>query len=94
MTEAVLPFAILAYLLALLMCGVRLLRGPAPEDRVLALDTLYVVALALIASLSIASGHPFNFEGVLAIAMLGFVGTVAAARYLLRSKGGRDADLG
>ncbi|MCX9157976.1 monovalent cation/H+ antiporter complex subunit F [Niveibacterium sp. 24ML] len=94
MTETVLPFAILAYLLALLLCGVRLLRGPSAEDRVLALDTLYVVALALIAALSIALGHPFNFEGVLAIAMLGFVGTVAAALYLLRVKGGSNADVG
>ncbi len=94
MTAQVLPFAALAYLLALLLCGVRLLRGPAAHDRVLALDTLYVVALSLIAVLGMISGNPFNFEGMLAIAMLGFVGTVTAARYLIRSRGGRDADLG
>ncbi|WP_172204129.1 monovalent cation/H+ antiporter complex subunit F [Niveibacterium sp. COAC-50] len=94
MTAQVLPFAALAYLLALLLCGVRLLRGPAAHDRVLALDTLYVVALSLIAVLGMSSGNPFNFEGMLAIAMLGFVGTVTAARYLIRSRGGRDADLG
>jgi len=94
MTAQVLPFVALAYLLALLLCGVRLLRGPDAHDRVLALDSLYVVALALIAVLGITSGHPFNFEGMLAIAMLGFVGTVTAARYLIRSKGGRDADMG
>jgi multicomponent K+:H+ antiporter subunit F len=94
MTEAVLPIAILCYLLALLMCGLRLLLGPRAEDRVLALDTLYVVALALIAVLGIATGQPLNFEAVLAIAMLGFVGTVAAARYLSRPRGGNDADMG
>lgn len=94
MTAIVLPYVALAYLLALLLCGIRLLRGPAAHDRVLALDTLYVIALALIAVLGIKSGNPFNFEGMLAIAMLGFVGTVTAARYLIRARGSRDADLG
>ncbi|GAA5180360.1 K+/H+ antiporter subunit F [Niveibacterium umoris] len=93
MTEAVLPFVTLAYLVAMGLCGLRLLSGPQAEDRVLALDTLYIMALALIAVLSIGSGHPINFEGVLAIAMVGFVGTIAAARFLTRSRGANDAGL-
>lgn len=92
MTAAVLPFVGLAYLVAVGLCGVRLLRGPTAVDRVLALDTLYVLALGLITVLGLASGHPINFEGVLAIAMLGFIGTVAAARYLMRA-GADDATL-
>jgi multicomponent K+:H+ antiporter subunit F len=69
---------------ALLLAFFRLLRGPSLVDRVLALDTLYVNALALLIVLGIALGDPVYFEAALLIAVFGFVGTVAASRYLLR----------
>jgi multicomponent K+:H+ antiporter subunit F len=64
----------------------RLLRGPRAHDRVLALDTLYVNAMLLILSFGIAAGTAVFFEAALAIGMLGFVSTAAAAKFLLRGE--------
>jgi multicomponent K+:H+ antiporter subunit F len=69
---------------ALALCAVRLLRGPGMTDRVLALDTLYMNAVALIVLLGIRWASSLLFEAALIVAMLGFVSTVALARYLSR----------
>lgn len=71
-------------MLAMAFALYRLLRGPALVDRVLALDTLYVNALALLIVVGIALGDAVYFEAALLIAVFGFVGTVAAARFLKR----------
>jgi multicomponent K+:H+ antiporter subunit F len=84
MTAAVLPFVTLAFVLALLLAAWRLLRGPSTPDRILALDTLYVNAIALLMLLGIMLGTSLYFEAALVIALLGFVGTVALARFVLR----------
>ena len=73
-----------AVTLAVLLCAVRLLRGPTITDRVLALDTLYMNAVALIVLLGIRWNTALLFEGALLVAMLGFASTVALARYLSR----------
>lgn len=70
--------------LASLMSLIRLLVGPEPLDRVLALDTLYVNAIALIILFGIWQKSPLYFEAALLIAVLGFIGTVAFSKYLLR----------
>ena len=62
----------------------RLLRGPDKPDRILALDTLYVNAIALLVLLGILLDSSLYFEAALLIAMMGFVGTVALCKYLLR----------
>ncbi|NCN71753.1 MAG: K+/H+ antiporter subunit F [Betaproteobacteria bacterium] len=62
----------------------RLLKGPDATDRVLALDTLYINAIALLVLLGIQLASPLYFEAALLIALMGFVGTVALAKYLLR----------
>jgi multicomponent K+:H+ antiporter subunit F len=77
-------FAAGALALAMLLCAVRLLRGPLPTDRVLALDTLYVNAAALAIVLDLVTGLELLFEAALLIALLGFVSTVALSRYLSR----------
>lgn len=71
---------------ALLLNLWRLLRGPSAADRVVALDTMYVNTLALLVLLGVWRGSPLYFEAGLVIAMLGFVGTVALFRYLLRGR--------
>lgn len=76
--------ATLAFALAMLLCGWRLLRGPSPVDRVLAFDTLYVNLVALIILLGLRQGTALYFEAALVIALLGFIGTVALARFLCR----------
>ncbi len=62
----------------------RLLRGPSQPDRILALDTLYVNTIALLVLLGIHLNSALYFEAALLIAMMGFVGTVALCKYLLR----------
>jgi multicomponent K+:H+ antiporter subunit F len=79
-----LDFAIVAVSLAGVLCLWRLLRGPQPTDRVLAIDTLYVNAVALAILLGLRLQTALLFEAALLIAMLGFVATVALARYLSR----------
>ena len=69
---------------AFLLSLVRLLRGPHAPDRILALDTLYINAIALLVLLGIQLASPLYFEAALLIALMGFVGTVALAKYLLR----------
>jgi multicomponent K+:H+ antiporter subunit F len=62
----------------------RLLAGPSAPDRILALDTLYVNTIALLVLLGIHLGSALYFEAALLIALMGFVGTVALCKYLLR----------
>ncbi|MBS8240984.1 K+/H+ antiporter subunit F [Marinobacter lipolyticus] len=70
--------------LAALLNVYRLIRGPDAPDRVLALDTLYINAIALIILLGLALGTRLYLEAALLIAVMGFVGTVAMAKYLKR----------
>ncbi|MEE4250343.1 MAG: K+/H+ antiporter subunit F, partial [Alcanivoracaceae bacterium] len=62
----------------------RLIKGPDAPDRVLALDTLYINAIALIILLGLTLGTRMYLEAALLIAVMGFVGTVAMAKYLKR----------
>jgi multicomponent K+:H+ antiporter subunit F len=80
----VLPWAAGAFVIALVLAGWRLLRGPTLADRILALDTLYVNSVALLVLIGIHFDTAVFFEVALIIAMMGFVSTVALAKYLLR----------
>lgn len=66
------------------MSMVRLVLGPTSGDRILALDTMVINALGLVIVLGIHQGVQIYFEVALLIAMLGFVSTVALARFILR----------
>lgn len=61
----------------------RLIEGPSMPDRVLALDTLYINALALIVLFGVWIGAALFFEIALLIALVGFVSTVAVGKHLL-----------
>lgn len=76
--------AFVAIAVAQVMSMVRLVIGPSTGDRILALDTMVVNAIGLIVLLGIAQGSRIYFEVTLIIAMLGFVSTVAYARFILR----------
>lgn len=84
MTAAILPFIQAAFALALLFGGYRLLRGPGLPDRILALDTLYVNAIALLVLFGIQYDTQLLFEAALVVALLGFVGTIALSKYVTR----------
>ncbi|SFK16924.1 multisubunit potassium/proton antiporter, PhaF subunit [Nitrosomonas aestuarii] len=62
----------------------RLLRGPDAPDRILALDTLYINTIAILVLFGIHLGSALFFEAALLIALMGFIGTVALCKYLLR----------
>lgn len=82
--DMALNLGVAAVTVAVVLCGWRLLRGPDVTDRLLALDTLYMNAVALIVLLGIRWGTELLFEAALIVAMLGFASTVALARYLSR----------
>jgi multicomponent K+:H+ antiporter subunit F len=84
MTETVLPLALAAVGLSMLLCLWRLVRGPTITDRILALDTLYVNTIALLILFGIQLDSSIYFEAALIIAMLGFVGTVMLSKYVMR----------
>ena len=86
MIDAVIPIAYALILLALLLNFWRLLRGPTPVDRVVALDTMYVNSLALLVLLGVQRDNALYFEAGLIIALLGFVGTIALAKFLFRGR--------
>lgn len=76
----------IALLIAMVCAVMRLLRGPGAQDRVLAMDTLYVNAMLLILTFGIRTGSTLYFEAALVIAALGFVSTAALAKFLLRGE--------
>lgn len=64
----------------------RILWGPRAQDRVVAFDSLYVNAMLLLLVFGIGSGSTLYFEAALMVALLGFVSTVALAKFLLRGE--------
>lgn len=64
----------------------RMIHGPRAQDRVLALDTLYVNTMLLLLTFGIQTGRTIYFEAMLLIAVIGFVGTVAVAKFLMRGE--------
>ena len=84
MLDSVIPIAFTLLGVALALSCWRLLRGPDAPDRILALDTLYINTVALLVLLGIHLNDNLYFEAALLIALMGFVGTVALCKYLLR----------
>jgi multicomponent K+:H+ antiporter subunit F len=84
--EATLIVAQVLLGLAMGCAAIRLVIGPRAQDRVLAVDTLYVNAMLMILSVGIREASAVYFEAALVIAALGFVSTAALARYLLRGE--------
>jgi len=79
-----LPWILLVLAVAMALAGWRLLRGPTLPDRILALDALYIDALALLVVLGLYWGSGVHFELMLLIGLLGFIGTVALGKMLMR----------
>ena len=81
-----LPLALLILMLAMACTLVRMLIGPAAQDRVLALDCMYLNAMLAMLVLGLMYGSSNYFEAALLIAVLGFVGSTAMAKFLLRGE--------
>ena len=83
---AAIVVALGCYSLAMAFAVVRLLRGPAAQDRVLALDFLYVNGMLVVLVMGIRFGSNMYFVVALLIALFGFVGSAALAKFLLRGE--------
>ncbi len=74
------------YSIAMALSLVRLFRGPAAQDRVLALDYIYTCGLLMMMALGIRYASDVFFEAALLIALFGFVSSMAMAKFLLRGE--------
>lgn len=72
--------------LAMIATIYRVIKGPRAQDRIVSLDALYVNAMLLLVVFGIRYGTSVYFEVALIISLLGFVGTVALAKFLMRGE--------
>jgi multicomponent K+:H+ antiporter subunit F len=72
--------------LAMAIASVRIFIGPRAQDRIIALDTIYICAMLLLVTFGIGTGRTVYFEAALIIGLLGFVATVALAKFLMRGE--------
>lgn len=79
-------FALGCFAIGLSIATLRLLRGPDITDRILALDTMNVNGLLILLVLGIKFGVSVYFDIALLLAMFGFVGSVAMAKFLVRGE--------
>ena len=77
-------FGIVVIVVGMALCVARLLRGPHLADRALSADALVTHLMALVILFTIRAETLLLFDGVLVLALLGFVTTVAAAQYIAR----------
>ncbi|EER58458.1 multiple resistance and pH regulation protein F [Acidovorax delafieldii 2AN] len=81
-----LPTALGMLVLAMVLALLRLLKGPSAQDRILALDFMYLTGMLLMLVLGILYGSSTYFEAALLIALFSFVGSTAMAKFLLRGE--------
>jgi multicomponent K+:H+ antiporter subunit F len=84
LTLTVLPWVTGIFFVAMLLAAWRLAIGPSLPDRILALDTLYIVGVAVVVMAGMAWSSRDWFEVALLVGLLGFIGTVVMSRYLAR----------
>ncbi|MBZ2206943.1 K+/H+ antiporter subunit F [Massilia soli] len=84
--ETAIAYALVCMLVAMAFCAVRLLIGPTAHDRVLALDTLWICGMLLAVVLGLRFGTQVYFEVAILVALLGFVSTIALAKFLMRGE--------
>jgi multicomponent K+:H+ antiporter subunit F len=82
--ELVANYCLAALGVSMALCLYRLARGPSLPDRALAMDTLAMNLIAVMVLLAIAQKTTAYFDAMLVIAVLGFIGTVAVSKYLLK----------
>ncbi|MEM9206986.1 MAG: cation:proton antiporter [Pseudomonadota bacterium] len=77
-------FSLLVSILAFLVVSLRLILGPSLADRVLALDSLLTVGIGFIAIVAIKTGYALYVDVAIALGLVGFLATVALARFILQ----------
>jgi multicomponent Na+:H+ antiporter subunit F len=84
---AALGLAMAMLSLALLLAFVRLVRGPSLPDRVVALELIATISVGMIAAYDVVTGLPVFLDVAMVLALVGFLGSVAYARYIQRIAG-------
>ena len=84
--SAAVAVTLVLYALAMAIGLLRVVRGPSAQDRVLALDFLYVVGMLVMLVLAIRYDSEMYFEGALLMVLFGFVSSMALAKFLLRGE--------
>lgn len=84
--EAAAVLSALMLTAATILAFVRLVRGPSVPDRVVALDLIAVLVVAIVATYNIATDQPVLFDAAIVLALVAFLGTVAFAYYVERSR--------
>lgn len=79
-------FAQICILLAMVFCTIRLVIGPSAQDRILALDTLWMCTMLQVLMMGIRFSNELYFELALLIALTGFVSSIALAKFLMRGE--------
>jgi len=79
-------FAQICFVLAMTFAAVRMIRGPSAQDRVLSLDAFYINGMLTLLTLGLRSSTTVFFDMALLIALFGFVGSIALAKFLLRGE--------
>lgn len=79
-------FTQICILLAMLFCTIRLVIGPSAQDRILALDTLWMCTMLEALMMGIRYANDLYFELALLIALTGFVSSIALAKFLMRGE--------
>ncbi|MDO5692689.1 MAG: K+/H+ antiporter subunit F [Pseudomonadota bacterium] len=84
--SAVITITLSAYGVAMLLALWRVLRGPAAQDRVLAIDLIYTIGILIALVIGLRYGSNMYFEAALLIALFGFVSSAAMGKFLLRGE--------
>ena len=78
-------FALAVLLISMVLALVRLIRGPAAADRIVALDLISILIVTFMAAYAVYSGETSFLDVAIGYALIAFLGTVALARFLMRT---------
>ena len=78
-------FALVVLLISIVLALVRLIKGPDAADRIVALDLISMLIVAFLVTESVYAGETSFLDVAIAYALIAFLGTVALARFLMRS---------
>ncbi len=79
-------FSLICFLIGMFFSAIRLIYGPSAQDRILALDTLYINGMLAIMALGIQSNNLVYFDIALLISLFGFISSAAMSKFLLRGE--------
>ncbi|MCH8531394.1 MAG: cation:proton antiporter [Saccharospirillum sp.] len=84
--EYAINFSFISLIFGLVFCLMRLVKGPTLADRVVALDLIAFLTIGFIAVYSISSNEPAFLDIAITLALVAFLGTIAFARWIIKSQ--------